>query len=514
MFSHRRAGLPLTLSLALSAAPLRAQEAVIQKAPVSPRYAAWVAYHMPRGLPGPAGGGKEGGQRTRGYVPSPVDLSHVHGPIFTGGAGTPPFPPAYDLRALGQLTPVKDQGIYGTCWTFACMGALEGSLRKAGLGSRDLSEWHLAYYGYVPFNQSLLVAFTPGTPAYGTDPIFDQGGSDWQSAAILGRGTGAVDDSACPYQTGLYNPRPIPAGNLPNGKEPLAAPLCGVYYLFSQDDPINVPDVKYALTRFGPVVVAMDWEDDNFDQASSAYRDPATTAWSLNHEVCIVGWDDAYAPAHFPEGNRPVAPGAWIVRNSWGPTWAEQGYFHLSYDSVVYDGTAFVGGARTTRRIRQYDPLGWCGSRGFGGPTAYCANVFRTDQAETLTAAAFYAGAVNTAYELQIRTNVNGDPGTGVPVTANGSTPDWQGLLAAPGFHVVPLDPPVTVPAGSCYAVVLKLTTPGYDYPVPVQEPVPGYSESSRCASGRSYLSEDGKIWQDLASPGGGAVVCLKVFTE
>jgi C1A family cysteine protease len=508
--------LVVSVSLALLAAggsprPARAGEPELQKAPVSLRYALWLARSMPRGTPGPLAGGKEGSSdRVRGYIPPPLDLSHVSGPVFEQRLSGQPFPPAYDLRLEGMVTQVKDQGMHGTCWTFACMGALESSMLRAGFGAYDLSEWHLAYYGYVPFNQSLFTAFTPGPPSYGNDPIFDQGGSDWMSAAILTRGTGAVNNRDCPYQPGSYRDQPRPEGDLPNGKEELSVPLERVYYLFNVDDPINAADVKYAIAAYGPVAITMAWEDADYDEALHTYRDPDANLWNLNHEVDIVGWDDNFPVDRFPAGNRPAVPGAWLVRNSWGQEWGDQGYFYLSYDSRVYDGTAFVGGARYTRRIRQYDPLGWCGSLGYGCPTAFCANIFHTERAETLTAVAFYTGAVNSTYAIQLRSGVQGDPGTGVP--AGGGF--LKGTLQAPGFHIVDLVPPVTMPAGSNYAVVVKLTTPGYDYPIPVQEPFQGYSENSRAEHGRSFMSHDGKCWHDLAPTCDGPVVCLKVFTQ
>ena len=122
---------------------------------------------------------------------------------------------------------MKDQGQYGTCWTFACMGSLESSLLKAGRGAFDLSEWHLAYFAYVPFNTSLLTAFTAGPAQFGEDPVFDQGGNDWMSTALLARGTGAVLDQDCPYRPGSLPSRARPAGDLPNGREEDRVPLAG-----------------------------------------------------------------------------------------------------------------------------------------------------------------------------------------------------------------------------------------------------------------------------------------------
>ena len=53
------------------------------------------------------------------------------------------------------------------------------------------------------------------------------------------------------------------------------------------------------------------------------------------HAVTIVGWDDNYSARNFLEGRQPPADGAWIVRNSWGEDYGNEGYFYLSY----YDQT-------------------------------------------------------------------------------------------------------------------------------------------------------------------------------
>jgi len=494
-------------SLLLAPRPARGQAPAPSHAPLNPAYTLWLIHHTPRGMPGPLGGGKEGGTRVRGHLPHPVDLSHVKGPVFSAGAGGVSYPPSFDLRSRGLLTPVKDQGPFGTCWSFAAIGSLESSLLKAGIGCFDLSEWHLAYYAYVPFNASLLTAFTSGSDGEDEDPVFDQGGNDFMSTAILARGTGPVLEKDCPYQTGPYLPGPRPGGALPNGKENLAVPLEHALYLFESDSPAAAGDVKYALTNLGPVVISIDWEDANYDAAQYTYRDTTATEAVLNHEVCIVGWDDTFPRKSFPASSRPKADGAWLVRNSWSAAWGDAGYFHLSYDSKLFEGSVFLGGHRTTRKLHQYDPLGWCGSLGFGATSAYMANSFSTEGPETVTAVAFYAGASNTAYELQV-------------LPANGGLPDFaqgggqKGTLQAPGFHTVELDQPLVIAPGCGFLVQVKLTTPGYAYPIPVQEVQTGYSEGSTAFTGRSFISPDGKTWQDLAAGCSGTSLCLKALTE
>ncbi len=64
-----------------------------------------------------------------------------------------------------------------------------------------------------------------------------------------------------------------------------------------------------------------------------------------NHAVAIVGWDDVFSKDRFQEGHQPPEDGAWIVRNSWGDDWGNDGYFYLSYydqSLVVAESYEFV----------------------------------------------------------------------------------------------------------------------------------------------------------------------------
>jgi hypothetical protein len=84
----------------------------------------------------------------------------------------------------------------------------------------------------------------------------------------------------------------------------------------------------------------------------------------------------------------------------------------------------------------------------------------------------------------------------------------------APGYHVVQLARPVPVTQGSRFSVLMRLTTPGYSYPIPVQVPIPGYSDHATAHPGRGFISADGATWQDLAPDCTGAAVCLKAMVE
>jgi len=414
------------------------------------------------------------------------------------------------------------------------LASLESSQLKSGHGGSDLSEWHLGWFAFNWFPGT--DPYSPPLAGYSWEPKsgenpYDIGGYDGMAVATLAKGAGAVYETDSPYQRNT----PYPASSLPSGWEPTRVKLQQALFVRSKwwdTDPsspiIDPADVKSALMTYGALSVGIAVDDymyfekdvvdgipgTTYNPATRAYRDVTSAITDTNHAVDIVGWDDNYPASNFHTGGRPSANGAWIVRNSWGTEWGDSGYFYMSYDSHIFDGVAYVNSEKIYDRIYQYDPLGWLRSIGFSSTTASFANVFTAKDDDRITAISLYTTDANTSYAIRVLTDVGADPSTG---TLASGFPQ-SGRFDAPGYRMVDLDHPVSVTRGQKFAIVVTVTNPTSETPIPIEWPDWDMrSDTATANPGESFVSRDGETWTDLVTVTSPidctqTNVCLKAF--
>ncbi|MEA3032514.1 MAG: hypothetical protein QOH86_530 [Sphingomonadales bacterium] len=207
-------------------------------------------------------------------------------------------PPAWDWRSTNgsnYLGDLRDQKNCGSCVAFGAIAAIEGTTRvterKPDLRI-DLAEAHLFYCHAAAEGRNC-------------------GNGWWPDAALnAARSKGIVDEACFPYTPGDQ-----------------ACRLCSdatsrTVKIKAWSSLGTIAEMKTWLSTRGPLIGCFAVYDDFRAYKSGVYRH-LSGALLGGHCICVVGYSDS--------------DGAWIIRNSWGPDWAEQGYGRIAYGEVGLD---------------------------------------------------------------------------------------------------------------------------------------------------------------------------------
>ncbi|MBU0529825.1 hypothetical protein KKF86_08750, partial [bacterium] len=353
------------------------------------------------------------------------------------------FPEKYDLRDGGYVTPIKNQGSCGSCWIFATMGSIESYWKKMGLGNIDLSENNAA-------NEN----------GFEGDPC--DGGNAKQITPYLIRGDGPISEVDDPYTLGktLYNPMSDPQGIVTEAR-----------FL-----PNDMDVIKQSITDYGGLFSSFWWyevEDGDFwnyyNQTNNTYfysSNPNDTT-NTGHAIVLIGWDDNMQTTG--------GTGAWIVKNSWGSNFGENGYFYISYqDAFINSGQiASWPGRRDYNEhstIYYYDKLGHLADWGYDDGIDYALVKYTINNDETL----FKVGTYMVRGNSQLSFDIWDDFNNGVLSTLLGNTSVANvNNCDYPGYYTYDIPSPIAVTASDDIYIRVRYKTTGYGYPIPIE----GYSE-------------------------------------
>jgi len=405
-----------------------------------------------------------------GYVPPTMDLSHLKETPVQTEQTLQALPATFDWRTQGKVTPVKNQNPCGTCWLFGTLAAVESRVWIVEDVEYDFSEQNVACCTDPAW------VYLIGNRCMG-------GGNSLKAMDVLAK-KGTRLESCDPYNIGTINTDTC--------NDACTTIKRVTDYRRVASDAGQITEVKTAVYDYGPVSMAYCHEPELFDEVTNIYYWPDCTEYT-NHLVCIVGWDDTVG---WPGG---AGNGAWIVKNSWGSSFGDNGYFYLCYGSANMEEVASYRykDYDANEIVYYWDEAGLVGFRGYGDTSAWMASVFTSGQDGVLTHVDFWATSNNATYELYVY------DGSFVSQLAyqTGSCDDF-------GYYSIPLTTPVSVTNGQQFTVAVKMITPGFDYPIPVEYEIPGFCEPP-IQTGFCFTRHlDSDLWDDAGV--GGANVCLR----
>lgn len=239
------------------------------------------------------------------YNPVILDESLVNSPYF-------------NLVDYGLVTDVKDQGDMGACWAFGTVASLESAFLKATNKKLvlDISENNV---------QNLALKYSP----FGS-PMFEEGGirTIGTSYFLSWLGVTSVEDDE--YDE-LGKLSPIMDSENKHF-------VYDVIFIEPRQNMTDNLKLKEALIKYGALGVSVhgaqgsDEKDYNKETASAYFN--STFGNGTDHTVTLVGWNDTFSKENFL--TTPPGDGAWIIKNSWGSDWGDDGYYYISYyDTAV-----------------------------------------------------------------------------------------------------------------------------------------------------------------------------------
>lgn len=387
-------------------------------------------------------------------------------------------PARYNLQEQGRATIIKNQGTLGTCWAVAALSALETSLKP---------------------EENLLFATDHMSIRNSFNISQNDGGEYTMSMAYLLGWQGPVLESDDPYGDKIS-----PAGLS-------AVKHVQEIQLIKEKD---IDKIKQAVFFHGAVQTSI-YTSLRRENSRSPYYNKKEAAYCYigdaqpNHEIIIIGWDDAYPKDKF--NMKVEGDGAFICQNSWGEGFGQDGIFYVSYyDSQIGNQSILytkVEDKDNYDHIYQTDLCGWAGQLGYDSDTAWFANAFTTKSKEKVCAVGFYATGPNTSYEVYF-----------VPVFNDEFSLEKRimvvsGELKEAGFYTIPFDNEQLVDEEQKFAVIVKITTPGSIHPVAVEYMADETTQNVDLSDGEGYISMFGNQWGNVETEQN-CNVCMKIYTR
>lgn len=244
---------------------------------------------------------------------------------------------SFSWRALGKTTTAKAQGGCGAYWAFATVSAIETSFMVyhdlTNASVPDLSE------------QEVLDCAGQNASQQFASIAYDCSGGWFEAPFRMAQRTGVLSEL-------LYPAEPPPGyRGAKNTCERIVGnriPVNSWTPLPSVRGPDNwiapAREIKQHICSFGGVATGLNSSAFPPVMAFSEkiVGPPSALGLAVDHAVQIVGWDDAER--------------VWIIKNSWGPVWGDEGFAKVPYDTLNIGFMATAAQANTSLVLRSLSP--------------------------------------------------------------------------------------------------------------------------------------------------------------
>lgn len=402
---------------------------------------------------------------------------------------------------------IRNQGSWGLCWAFSSTAALEANILinktcssvPTTAADLDLSERHMGWFAHNTYS---TLATDPTKKTDGVKKTSAKaaytGGNYYQALAYLTRGSGMELEENIPYSNSM--------GTVAEADRYDSVVTVHDSYEVSYDIKNNAANsiaaVKNLIDTYGAVGcsyrdTSSGYSPKDAPKGIAFYQKNAGT----NHAVCAVGYDDNFSVDNFTgAAGKPEKPGAWLIRNSWGSTWGNSGYFWISYYDASLSGFFAYKATDSSNYgdIYQYDPTGMRSNMTVNAT----ANVFRARRDDMLKSVGIYVPSAVAKGTIQIYTK---DAKFANP--ADGSLVSTESIPAIThgGYHIIDLKKTLELRKNQYFSIVVTLGASGSDT-------MYSFEGRSGCkaSAGQSYYLWGGS-WFDSYKTTGNA--CIKALT-
>ena len=302
------------------------------------------------------------------------------------------YPEYYSSVDLGYVNEVNDQQSTGLCWAFTHNEVLEAYIAMHSGKVVNLSEQTMKFETSDETNEQ-----------YGYHRAPNDGGNELISTSYLSR-YGVTYEKDEPFS--ISEKRKVNPKLLERHGVLKSVPM--VSFTNKQKD-IAINHIKKLVTDYAAVGSSL-YFDTRYEDSNCENYYYYGSAGNANHAITIVGWDDNYSRENFKK--EPEGDGAFIVKNSWGNTHANNtsDLVYVSYYDAFITKDIFASSFEMENEVYdvayQYDTYGLASDSYIRDDDEdvilYATKYKKTSPGQLLTAASTYVTDSNATVEVLV----------------------------------------------------------------------------------------------------------------